>query len=182
MKKFLTCDINGRTYMSYGARHRCSEGRAAQCGSLPVARPGFAARVRRTPCPELLYLQTPGLSLSRAGAATPTSDSGRRCQSLFYRQAFAPLGRETPDVCHFHRLDLERDRQSSLAGGTASWGRSWLTTRQVGNERRSLARWAYRNTRSCGDTCAGRRTGSRAFHGVIRSCLHTGRWACGGVP
>ena len=135
MKKFLTSDIKRRTYMSHGARHRCSEGRAAQFGSLPVAGPGFAARGRRTPCPELLHLQTPGLSLSRAGAATPTSDSGRRCQSLFYRQAFAPFGRKTPDVCHFHRLDLERDRQSSLAGGTASWGRPWLTTRQVGNER-----------------------------------------------
>ena len=135
MKKFLTCDVNRRTYMSHGTRHRCSEGRAAQFGSLPVARSGFAARGRPTPCPESLHLQTPSLSLSRAGAATPTSDSGRRCQSIFYRQAFASFGRKTPDVCHFHRLDLERDRQSSLAGATASWGRPWLTTRQVGNER-----------------------------------------------
>ena len=42
---------------------------------------------------------------------------------------------KTPDLRRFHRLDLERDRQSSLAGGTPSWGRPWLTTRQVGNER-----------------------------------------------
>ena len=97
----------------------------------PASLPEAAERLAQS----LLHLQTPSLSLSRAGAATPTSGSGRRCQSLLYRQAFAPFGRKTPDVCHFHRLDLERDRQSSLAGGAASWGRPWLTTRQVGNER-----------------------------------------------
>jgi hypothetical protein len=38
-------------------------------------------------------------------------------------------------VRHLNRLDVERDRQPSVAGGTPSRGRPWLTTRQVGNER-----------------------------------------------
>ena len=135
MKKFLTCDINRRTYMSYRPRHGCSEGRAAQLGPHPVARTGSSARGCRTPCPGLLHLQTPSLSLSRAGAATPTSASGRRCQSLFYGQAFAPFGGKTADVRHLHRVDVERDRQPNGAGDTASWGRPWLTTRWVGNAR-----------------------------------------------
>jgi hypothetical protein len=135
MKKFLTRDINGRTYMSYGPRYGYAEGRTAQLGSHPVARSGFSARGRRTSCPELLHLQAPSLSLSPAGATTPTPASGRRCQSLFYGQAFAPFGGTTADVRHLHRLDFERDRQSSGAGGTASWGRPWLTICQVGNER-----------------------------------------------
>jgi len=135
MKKILTCDISGRTYMSYGPCHRCSEGRAAQLGSRPLARTGFSSPGCRTPCTELLHLQAPSLSLSRTGAATPPPASGRRCQSLFYGQAFAPFGGKTPDVRQLHRVDLERDRQSSAAGGTASWGRPWLTIRQVGNER-----------------------------------------------
>ena len=135
MKKVLTCDINRRTYMSYSPRHGCSEGRAAQLGTHPVARTGPSARGRRTPCPELLHLQTPSLSLPRAGSATQTPASSRRCQSLFYGQAFAPFGGKTPDVRHLHRFDLERDRQPSVAGGTASRGRPWLTTRQVGNGR-----------------------------------------------
>ena len=39
------------------------------------------------------------------------------------------------DIRRFHRIDLERDRQPCLLGGTASRGRSWLTGRQVGNGR-----------------------------------------------
>jgi hypothetical protein len=151
MKKFLTCDINRRTDMSYGPCHGCSEGRAAQLGSHPVAGSGFSARGRRTPRPQLLHLQTPSLSLSRAGPATPPSASGRRCQSLFYGQAFAPLGGKTADVRHFHRRYLERDRQPSGAGGTESWGRPWLTIRRVGSERSiwniNLIGYARRNWR-----------------------------------
>ncbi len=135
MKKVLTCDINRRIYMSYGPRYGCSEGRAAELGSHPVARIGSSGRGRRAPCAGLFHLQTPGLSLSRAGAATPTPASGRRCQSLFHGQAFAPFGGKTSDVRHLHRFDLERDRQPSVAGDAASWGRPWLTARQVGNGR-----------------------------------------------
>jgi hypothetical protein len=135
VKKFLTCDINGRIYMSYGPRYGCSEGRAAQLGSHPVARSGFSARGRRTPRPGLLHLQTPSLSLSGAGSATPTPASGRRGQNLFYGQAFAPFGGKAADVRYLHRVDLERDRQPSVAVGPTSWGRPWLTIRQVGNDR-----------------------------------------------
>jgi len=135
MKKPLTYDIKRRIYMSYGPRHRCPKGRATQWGSHPAAQTCPTARGRRTPCPGLVHLQAPGLSLSRAGSAAQTPDSDRRGQSFFYRQAFAPFGGKTPEVRCLDRIDLERDRQPSVAGGTASWGRSWLIARRVGNER-----------------------------------------------
>ena len=40
MKKFLTCDINRLTHMSYGPGHRCSKGRAAQSGPHPTPQAG----------------------------------------------------------------------------------------------------------------------------------------------
>ena len=135
MKKPLTYDIKRRIYMSYGPRHRCPKGRAAQSSSHPTTQTCATARGRRTPGPRLGHLQAPGLALSRAGSATQTTDSRRRRQSLFYSQAFAPLGGKTQDVRRLDRMDVERDRQPSVAGGTASWGRSWLIARRVGNER-----------------------------------------------
>lgn len=134
-KKFLTCDIKRRMYMSYGPRHRCPEGQATQWGSHPAAQTRPTARGRRTPGPGLVHLEAPSLSLSRAGSATQTPDARRRCQSFFYRQAFAPFGGKTPQVRCLDRIDIERDRQPSVVGGTASRGRPWLTARQVGNER-----------------------------------------------
>ena len=135
MIKFLTCDINRRIYMSYGPRQRCPESRAAQPGSHPAARTRATARGRRAPRPDLFHLQAPGLSLPRTGPATQTPSSGRRCQSVLHRQTFTPSRRQTPRLRRFHRIDLERNRQPGLLGGTASRGRWWLTGRRVGNKR-----------------------------------------------
>ena len=135
MKKSLTDVINRRIYMAYGPRHRCPESRAAQSGSHPATGARAPARGRRTPCPGLLHLQAPSLSLSRTGSATQAPRPGRRCQSVLHRQTFAQSRRQTPRLRRFHRIDLERNRQPCLLGGTASRGRSWLTGRQVGNER-----------------------------------------------
>src|SRR5208337_5029262 len=65
----------------------------------------------------------------RAGTATQAPSPGRRCQSVLYRQAFAPSRTATPRLRRFDRIDLERDRQPCLLGGTAPRGRSWLTRR-----------------------------------------------------
>jgi hypothetical protein len=135
MKNLLTCDINRRTHMSHDPRHRCAEGRAAQSGSHPTPRARATARGCRTLGPGLVHLQAPSLSLSPAGSATETTGSRRRCQSLFYGQAFAPSGGNAPDVRRLDRIDFERDRQPSVAGGPASWGRPSLTARQVGHAR-----------------------------------------------
>ena len=135
MKKRLTCDINRLTHMSYGPCHRCSKGRAAQSGSHPTSQACGTARSGRTPGSGLIHLQAPGLSLSPAGAATQTTGSRGRCQSFFHGQAFASFSGKTPDLRRLDRIDPERDRQPSTAGGTASWGRPWLTVSRVSNER-----------------------------------------------
>ena len=135
MTKPLTCVINRRIQMTYGSRQRCPESRAAQSGSQPAAGTRAPAPGRRAPRPCLLHLQAPGLSLSRAGTAAQTSGPGRRYESVFHGQALAQSGGQTPDLCSLDRIDLERDRQPCLVGGTASRGRTWLTGRRVGNGR-----------------------------------------------
>ena len=135
MKNLLTGDIKGRIYTSYGARQRCSKSRPAQSGSHPSPRALVPARGGRTPGPELVCHQAPGLSLSAAGSATQTTRSGGRRQGVFYGQTFSPFSGEAPNVRRLHRMDLERDRLPRGAVGPASWGRPWLTVRQVGNAR-----------------------------------------------
>ena len=134
MKNLLTCDINGRTYMSYASRQRCSKGRATQSGAHSSPRAGTPARGCRTLGSRVVGHQAPSLSLSAACSATPTTRPGTRRQGLLYGQAFAPFGGNAPDLRRLDRFDPERDRQPSRAGGTPSWGRPWLTTR-LGRQR-----------------------------------------------
>ena len=135
MIKPLTCDIKKRIYMSYGSRQRSPESRTAQPGSRPAARIRTPARGRRASRPGLFHLQAPSLSLPRTGSAAQAPSPGRRCQSVLHRQTLAQSGRPTPGIRRFHRIDLERNCQPCLLGGTASRGRSWLTGRQAGNGR-----------------------------------------------
>lgn len=133
-KKCLTCDINGRIHMSYASRQPYPKGRAAQLGPHPSAAVSALAQGCPAIGPELLHLRAPGLSLPPAGTATQAPSPGRRCQSVLYRQAFAPSPTATPRLRRFDRIDLERDRQPCLLGGTAPRGRSWLTRRPVSHE------------------------------------------------
>jgi hypothetical protein len=135
MKSLLICDIKERTLMSYGPRQRCSEGRAAQSGSHPAPRTRATARGCRPPGSRLVHLQAPSLSLSPTGSAAQTTGSRGRRQSLFYGQAFAPFSGKSPDLRRLDGIDTERDHQPGLAGSIASWGRPWLTARQVSHER-----------------------------------------------
>src|SRR5260370_12633934 len=130
-KKCLTNDISRRIYMSDASRQPYPKGRTAQLSPDPSA--ALSALARGCPAigPQLLRLRAPGLSLPRAGTATQAPSPGRRCQSVLYRQAFAPSRRATPRLCRFDRIDLERDRQPCHLGGTAPWGRSWLPPRPV---------------------------------------------------
>jgi len=134
LEKCLTFDIKRLMYMSDASRQPYPKGRTDQLGTHPSA--GVSALARGCPAigPELLHLPAPGLSLPRAGAATQAPSPGRRCQSVFHRQAFAPSRRATPRLRCFDRIDLERDRKPCLLGGTAPRGRSWLTRRPVSPE------------------------------------------------
>ena len=133
-KKCLTCDINRRIYMSDASRQPYPKGRTAQLGPHPSAAVSALAGGCPAIGPELLHLRAPGLSLPRAGTATQAPSPGRRCQSVLHHQAFAPSRTATPRLRRFDRIDLERDRQPCLLGGTAPRGRSWLTRRPVSHE------------------------------------------------
>ena len=135
MKNLLTCDRNGRTYMSYGTRQRGSKSRATQSGAHASPRARALARGGRTLGSRLVRHQAPSLSLSPACPTTQTSGSGRRRQGIFYGQAFSPFGRKAEGLCRLHRFDVERDCQPGGAGGAASWRRPWLTARQAGHAR-----------------------------------------------
>lgn len=134
MKNPLTCDIKRRIYMSYVPCQRCPESRTAQSGSHSTAGARGSARGRRTARPVLFHLQAPSLSLPRTGTAAQTPSPGRRRQSIFHRQTLAQSGGQASRLRRFHRIDLERDRQPCLVGGTSSRGRTWLTGHQVDNE------------------------------------------------
>jgi len=134
MKNLLTGDIKGRIYTSYGARQRCSKSRPAQSGShllrehssLPEAAERLARNWSVTKRQAYRYLQRLSNSNDPFRWKTP------RC---LLRSTFSPFSGEAPNVRRLHRMDLERDRQPSGAVGPASWGRPWLTVRQVGNAR-----------------------------------------------
>ena len=133
-KKCLNDDINRRIYMTYASRQPYPKGRTDQLGSHPSAAVSALAPGCPAIGPELLHLRAPGLSLPRAGTATQAPSPGRRCQSILHRQAFAPSRRATPRLRRFDRIDLKRDRQPCLLGGTAPRGRSWLSRRPVSHE------------------------------------------------
>jgi hypothetical protein len=127
--KPLTCVTNGRIHMTYGPRQRCPKGRAAQSGARPHAGAPAFTRRHRAPRPDVLDLAAPGVSLSRAGTPAQAPCSRWRFQDFLHREAFAQPGRQASCLRRFHRIDVERDRQPGLLGGTASRGRSWLTGR-----------------------------------------------------
>ena len=162
LKKYLSYDLYRRTYMSNASRQPYPKGRTAQLRPQPFAAPSALARGCPAIGPELLHLRAPGLSLPRAGTATQAPRPGRRCQSVLHRQAFAPSRGATPQLRHFDRIDLERDRQPCFLGGPAPWGRSWLIGRAVSREPSiwSTASTDYCRTSWFRPTSCSRRTGA----------------------
>jgi hypothetical protein len=134
LKNYLRCDVYRRTYTSYASSQPYPKGQTAQLSPHPSAAVSALARGCPETGPGLLHLRAPGLSLPRAGTATQAPRPGRRCQSILHRQAFAPSPRATPRLRRCDRIDLERDRQPCLLGGTAPRGRSWLTRSAVRHE------------------------------------------------
>jgi hypothetical protein len=134
LKKYLSDDVYRRIYMSYASRQPYPKGQTAQLGPHPFATVSVLARGGPAIGPEVLHLGAPGLSLPRAGTATQAPRPGRRCESILHRQAFAPSCGATPQLRHFDRIDLERDRQPCFLGGPAPWGRSGLIGRAVRRE------------------------------------------------
>jgi hypothetical protein len=146
LKKYLRCDVYRSTYMSYASSQPYPKGQTAQLGPHPSAAVSALARGCPETGPGLLHLRAPGLSLPGAGTATQAPRPGGRCQSILHRQAFAPSRGATPQLRHFDRIDLERDRQPCFLGGPAPWGRSWLIERAV---RREPSIWNTTSTDYC---------------------------------
>jgi hypothetical protein len=145
-KKCLTNDIRRRIDMSDASRQPYPKGRTDQLGPHPSAAVSALARSRPAIGPELLHFRAPGLSLPRAGTATQAPSPGRRCQSVLHGQAFAPSRRATPRLRRFDRIDLKRDCQPCLLGGTAPRGRSWLSRRPFSHE---PSIWSIASTDCC---------------------------------
>jgi hypothetical protein len=116
LKQYLSHDIHRRTYMSYASSQPYAKGQTAQLSPHPSTAVSALARGCPETGPGMLHLLAPGLSLPRAGTATQAPRPGRRCQSILHRQAFAPSRGATPQLRHFDRIDLERDRQPCFLG------------------------------------------------------------------
>ena len=179
MTRLLTDGINGRTYMTYGARHRNPEGRAAQLGAHVSAAARRLGYSRRSAGPGVLHFSAPGLSLSRTSAAVEAPRPGRRRQDVVHHQALPQSDRAAAELCGRDRAYPERDREPRRTGRVASRGRAWLTGRRISDGRYGWTinligcwrkSWHRRMKFSC-------RTGSgRRFEAVpdrprtIRSC------------
>jgi hypothetical protein len=145
-KKRLKFDINGSIHMSNASRQPNPKGPTHQPGAHSSAAVPALAGGGPAIGPELLHFRAPGLSLPRAGKATQALRPGRRCQSGLHRQAFARSRTTTPHLRRFDRIDLERDRQPCLVGGTTPGRGSWLSRRPVSHE---PSTWNLTSTDCC---------------------------------
>jgi len=134
---FLTCDTISYTYMTYGPRKRCPEGRAPQ-PSAPPARAIQAAPSSRETGSGVLDLPSSGLPLPAASPASQRTGSYWRRQVGVHRQALAGPDRKSEAIRRQHRPVDRRGCHASPAGMAASGARAWLTARQVG---RVLFNW-----------------------------------------
>src|SRR6266481_3272220 len=85
---FLTCDTISYTYMTYGPRKRCPEGRAPQPSS-PPARATQPAPSSRETGSGVLDLPSSGLPLPAASPASQRTGSYWRRQVGVHRQTLA---------------------------------------------------------------------------------------------
>lgn len=133
----LTCDTISYTYVTYGPRERCPEGRAPQPSSPPARAIQPAPSSRETRSGEF-DLPSSGLPLPAASAASQRTDSHWRRQIGVHRQTFTKSDRKSEAIRRHHRPVDQRGCHASPAGVAASGARAWLTARQVG---RVLFNW-----------------------------------------
>jgi len=125
--KCLTSAVNSCIHMSDASCQRCPEGRAAQPRTASVASAHTPARRRRATRQRVVYLATPGISLSDGGIELKEAGTGKRSENRVHRQDLANPDSATAYLCRFDGGHLERPCQSGSDRFPASWGRSWLT-------------------------------------------------------
>ena len=130
----LTCDTISYTYMTYGPRERCPEGRAPEPSSPPARAIQLAPSSRETGS-GVLDLPSSGLPIPAASPASQRTGSHRRRQVGVHRQTLAGPDHKSEAIRRQHRPVNRRSCHASPAGMAASGARAWLTASQVGRVR-----------------------------------------------
>lgn len=127
MRFCLTRVIHGCTVMTYGARQRGAESRAAESRSRPTAADRPTARSRRAVGARLFHFFPTSLSIPPASAKAETAGSRERGKAGVHSQTPTQLdpARAVVRIC---QKDLnQRGREPGAIGVPATRGRSWLS-------------------------------------------------------
>jgi hypothetical protein len=126
-KRYLWRVTYGCVVVTYESCQRSPKSRASESRTQIATAFRPSTGCRRTDDKGLWSLSSSSLSLSPASTAPEATDSYRRCQNRFYRQAFPKVGSASSHFREQHRFVVERDRQSSATGGIAAATRAWLS-------------------------------------------------------
>ena len=130
MSFFLTRVIYGCTVMTYGARQRGAESRAAESCSRPTAADRSTARGRRAVGARLFHFFPTSLSIPAASAKAERAGPDKRAQTGVHGQAPTQpdSARAVVRIC---QKDLnQRSREPGASVVPATRGRSWLSRGQ----------------------------------------------------
>jgi len=119
--------------MTGAARQQCPEGPATQSRPGSASAGGSAFRCCRTTGAGLRHFVSPGLSLSRASAATEGTGPSRRIQKGVYRQTSAQPDSAGPGVRGNQTIVHQRGGQPGAARAAAARARAWVSRNQIGH-------------------------------------------------
>ena len=126
----LTYVIYGCTVMTYGARQRGAESRAAESCSRSSEADRATARSRRAVGSRLFHFFPPSLSVPAAGGKAERAGPSKRVQAGLHSQAATQLDPACA-VVRICQKDLnQRSREPSAIDVPATRGRSWLSRGQ----------------------------------------------------
>jgi hypothetical protein len=126
----LTRVIYGCTVMTYGARQRGAESRAAESCSCPTSADRSTARGRRAVSARLFHFPSTSLSIPAASGKVERAGRSKRVQTGLHSQAATQLDSARAVVRICQKNLNQRSREPSAIGVPATRGRSWLSRSQ----------------------------------------------------
>jgi hypothetical protein len=126
----LTRVIYGCIVMTYGARQRGAESRAAESCSCPTSADRSTARGRRAVSARLFHFPSTSLSIPAASGKVERAGRSKRVQTGLHSQAATQLDSARAVVRICQKNLNQRSREPSAIGVPATRGRSWLSRSQ----------------------------------------------------
>src|SRR5262245_1648909 len=127
---YLTCVVNGNTYMSYDAINRCPKGRTIECcAPLAGARHRFGHCCHRA-FARIWTVTPPGLSLSRGGGGDRPSSPCQRTIGTDHVQDSGQRGARSAQLFGKQRTNTRRDCSACHLDLSKGDAQAWLKARE----------------------------------------------------